>query len=449
MQLTSKGLTLPNAVKALQQQLLEQRTAVLKPTRFSVDLEPVDALDFLTGLGDLHLPHMAWGERNAQGRLVAMAGQALPPRHRQGTPEQLRALMGTAQPGLRAYVSYPFDANFSADAPAYCAAETRWLLPRVSCDGETLSVDLFPFDDPQAVLLQLGDMAACLSAKQNPASDAERPAIDKTAHWPDRNQWHGNVLQALDMIDGKALEKIVLARRTDCTLNQTVPSLQLFRELHAATPRCFHFYRRFDLGETFFGASPELLFRRRGTRFTTDVLAGTRPRGTNNSEDAALAAELLASKKDGREHDIVRTAILQGLHQLSRIVDAVTPAEVLQLASKQHIYSSISAELAPGVDDSTLLSSLHPTPAVGGYPSGNALAEIRRLEPFPRDWYAGPIGWIEAEGAEFAVGIRSAIARGKVLSLFAGAGIVEGSDPGREWDEVDNKIGDFLRILGS
>jgi menaquinone-specific isochorismate synthase len=95
-----------------------------------------------------------------------------------------------------------------------------------------------------------------------------------------------------------------------------------------------------------------------------------------------------------------------------------------------------------------VLRALHPTPAVGGYPNGEALEEIRAFEPFDRGWYAGPIGWIGADAAEFAVGIRSGLVRGSRLALFSGAGIVEGSVPEDEWAEIEQKIGDFTGMFG-
>ena len=94
------------------------------------------------------------------------------------------------------------------------------------------------------------------------------------------------------------------------------------------------------------------------------------------------------------------------------------------------------------------LPVLHPTPAVGGYPRGEALGEIRQLEPFDRGWYAGPVGWIGAEASEFAVGLRSGLVRGRTLALFSGAGIVAGSVPDEEWTEIEQKIGDFTRMFG-
>jgi menaquinone-specific isochorismate synthase len=94
-----------------------------------------------------------------------------------------------------------------------------------------------------------------------------------------------------------------------------------------------------------------------------------------------------------------------------------------------------------------VLRALNPTPAVGGHPKKGALEEIRSIETFDRGWYAGPVGWIGADGAEFAVGIRSGLVRGRRLTLFSGAGIVEGSVPEAEWAEIEQKIGDFTGVF--
>jgi menaquinone-specific isochorismate synthase len=94
------------------------------------------------------------------------------------------------------------------------------------------------------------------------------------------------------------------------------------------------------------------------------------------------------------------------------------------------------------------LEKLHPTPAVGGFPTDRALRDIARLEPFDRGWYAGPLGWIAKDASQFVVGIRSGLTEGKRLHLFSGAGIVEGSVPEKEWEEIENKISDFVTLFG-
>ena len=179
----------------------------------------------------------------------------------------------------------------------------------------------------------------------------------------------------------------------------------------------------------------------------SEVVAGTRMRGADSIADEALAIELLTSDKDQREHDIVRKSIRQKLHKFVDHLDVDSQASILRLVNKQHLRSHVQGTLKAGVDDGMLLKCLHPTPAVGGYPTDNALPEIARIEPFNRGWYAAPVGWIGADSAQFAVGIRSGLVEGKELSLFSGAGIVRGSDPDAEWREVENKIQDFIGIL--
>jgi menaquinone-specific isochorismate synthase len=135
------------------------------------------------------------------------------------------------------------------------------------------------------------------------------------------------------------------------------------------------------------------------------------------------------------------------LHKFVEHLEVDEQASLLRLAKKQHLRSNVQGSLKRDVDDCMLLSRLHPTPAVGGYPTENALPEIARIEPFNRGWYAGPVGWIGADDAEFAVAIRSGFIEDKTLSLFSGAGIVRGSEPGEEWCELENKIQDFMDIL--
>jgi len=120
---------------------------------------------------------------------------------------------------------------------------------------------------------------------------------------------------------------------------------------------------------------------------------------------------------------------------------------VRKLTHVQHLYCRFRGTLVDDISDSVLLSKLHPTPAVGGYPREKIQEEIASLEPFDRGWYAGPVGWVGHDAAEFAVAIRSALICGNRVSLYSGAGIVEGSSPENEWDEVENKIGGLIEVM--
>ncbi len=160
------------------------------------------------------------------------------------------------------------------------------------------------------------------------------------------------------------------------------------------------------------------------------ALAGSAPRGATGEEDRHLGSELLYSAKNREEHEIVTTTIRDSLASLcSRIWITDTP-ELLRLKNIQHLQTAIVGELLPGRSMLEALHALHPTPAVGGSPTEQALAFIRAHENLDRGWYAGPIGWIDLRGnGEFAVALRSALLEKNQATLFAGCGIVRDSDP--------------------
>jgi Isochorismate synthase len=180
----------------------------------------------------------------------------------------------------------------------------------------------------------------------------------------------------------------------------------------------------------------------------SEAVAGTRGRGDTPEADAALRDELMDSPKERREHAFVQEAIRDELDRLCTSVEAPEAPSDLALAQGRHLHARLTGTLRSGTSTLDLLDALHPTPAVGGVPTDAALGAIRTQEPFDRGWYAGPVGWIGADAAEFAVAIRSGLVRDDRLALFSGAGIVDGSEPEREWDEIEQKIGDFASILG-
>lgn len=136
--------------------------------------------------------------------------------------------------------------------------------------------------------------------------------------------------------------------------------------------------------------------------------------------------------------------------ELARRCNAVHTDEdvsVLRLDRYQHLYAAIEGILDQFTTDAELLRGLHPTPAVGGVPTREALEWIAETEPFDRGWYAGPVGWVGCDSAEFAVAIRSAIVTGNTLSVYTGAGIVDGSVPADEWAELENKLTPYTSLL--
>jgi menaquinone-specific isochorismate synthase len=265
---------------------------------------------------------------------------------------------------------------------------------------------------------------------------------------PDREGWRRNVERALCAFSEGRLDKVVLARQTDLRFAAELDAVLLAERLEEATPGSFHFYVEPEAGVAFVSASPERLFRREGRLIVSEAVAGTRPRGASEADDAELLDDLLRSEKDKAEHAHVRVGIGEALGPLCDELEVEGGVSEMKTTSRRHLVSRVRGDLREGVTDAEVLLALHPTPAVGGYPREGALEEIRTAEPFDRGWYAGPVGWIGADEAEFAVGIRSGLVRGRDLFLYSGAGIVEGSVPEAEWAEIEQKIGDFTGMFG-
>ncbi len=173
-------------------------------------------------------------------------------------------------------------------------------------------------------------------------------------------------------------------------------------------------------------------------------------RGRIPAEDDALAAQLLASTKDRQEHQFVIDAIRAHLAAAASALEVPGAPTVLRLRNIQHLYTPIHGHLRrPGESVLRLVRRLHPTPAMGGAPREQALAFLRDAEPFPRGWYAAPIGWFDAAlDGVFAVGIRPAITQHARAWLYAGAGIVAQSTAESEWAETALKFRPMLGALG-
>lgn len=197
----------------------------------------------------------------------------------------------------------------------------------------------------------------------------------------------------------------------------------------------------------FFGSSPEKLFERNGSHLFTEAVAGTRRRAQTACEDEQIEAELLGNVKDQREFTVVKQFLEERLSHFIECFSWEGEDRILQNMHVQHIYNRLSAKLLPSVTDADLLHCLHPTPALGGVPSCIAMEMIQQLEPFDRGWYGAPVGMVSAERSSFAVAIRSALMREKSLHLFAGTGIVKGSLPASEWDELEQKIHPITSII--
>lgn len=273
------------------------------------------------------------------------------------------------------------------------------------------------------------------------------PSFLSRSNSPDREGWEHNINAALDSFAQGETTKIVLARRATLTFDTALRPLDIVRRLYNPVSRAFVFCFQHDATHAFLGATPERLYRRAGTTLSTEAVAGTRKRGATEPEDAAIGEELLHSDKDQHEHGIVRKYIADILEQYGTITFADERAKLMTLPRLHHLYSRYEARLADTVSEADVLTALHPTPAVGGLPADRAVQAIAALEPFDRGWYAGPVGRIGHDDAEFAVAIRSGVVDDVYLHLYSGAGIVAGSNAREEWEEIENKLGNFLTFI--
>jgi len=270
---------------------------------------------------------------------------------------------------------------------------------------------------------------------------------ESETHRPNKAGWYRLVNQATQAIADGEFTKVVLARATDLVFSDELNAGALMAASRRVNFSCYHFYMAFDAQRTFLGSSPERLWRRRGTQLETEALAGTVAGHDDDATARRLGDWLMQDDKNQRENGLVVEDICQRLRGMTQTLD-VLPAEIVRLRKVQHLRRRIQAELNMP-DDTCCLLQLQPTAAVAGLPRAAALAFIEREEPFTREWYAGSAGVLSRRQSEFCVTLRSAMVEGNRLRLYAGAGIVEGSDPEQEWQEIENKAAGLRSLLFS
>jgi isochorismate synthase len=286
--------------------------------------------------------------------------------------------------------------------------------------------------------------------------DASLPLLDpgRLGHTEIRSvrspgEFEAAVSAAVERIGAGELDKAVLAREVVVRAPTAFDTAAVFGALRDLFPACFCFCCGTPEG-AFLGASPELLIRRSGASASTVALAGSARRSSDPAVDDHLGERLLQSAKDRSEHQIVARRIVRALRPNAVWVESAPEPGLAKIANIQHLATPIHAQLAEPHSAIELAGLLHPTPAVGGEPWPAAGELIDELEGMDRGWYAGPIGWMDAtEDGEFCVGLRSALLRDREAHLYAGNGIVAGSDPGAELAETEVKLEAMLPLLSA
>ena len=271
---------------------------------------------------------------------------------------------------------------------------------------------------------------------------------------PTEQGWQQLIGQATHAFQQGGMQKVVLSRQSLMSVSGSVNPWRLLAQWKMANPRSYVYAIESDTGDLFFGCSPERLFLRQDRVLYTEALAGTAPRGRNQEEDRWLEQGLLSDRKNIHENRLVLKDIRNRLAPLCESLEAERSHSVVKLKSIQHLRYLIRGVLNKEMPDGQLLELLHPTPAVGGSPRGEAMNFIEQFEGYSRGLYAGVCGMIAPDKTELSVSIRSALleasetgVKAQQLLLFAGAGIVQGSDASDEWQELNNKTATISSLL--
>ncbi len=263
---------------------------------------------------------------------------------------------------------------------------------------------------------------------------------------PDMDKWNSSVSDYLKIINRGEIEKIVAARRIDLQTDTDSDPFKTVDDLRKSGDYCFDFLLSFDSENFFIGSTPERLFYREGDLLVTESVAGTAPRGTDESDDEKLGNALLTSKKEELEHSFVTDDIVNKLGEICKPI-GISERVLLKLSTLQHLYRRISGKILSGIFDGEILEVLFPTPAVAGLPVEDSLRILESVEKFDRGWYSGVVGFVSSDVSDYYVSIRSILKGNNKIFIYSGAGIVKGSDPKREWDEISLKTEKYRKIF--
>lgn len=356
-------------------------------------------------------------------------------------------------------------------APERPGGERRELLARATAlaGRSSVIVGAVPFDRsaPAHLMVPRGvRRAEPLRAADASAALADPPRTDgeyEVQAVPSPQDHAQGVARALDRLRAGGLTKVVLARSLRLRARRPISARPILRNLALRDPGGYTFAVRLpsaDGGQqpggvprerVLLGASPELLVAKTGDQVVANPLAGSAARVVDPADDERRGAELLASAKDRHEHAVVVDAVAAALRPFCPGLHVPAAPELVRTATMWHLSTRITGTLPdPGTSSLTLALALHPTPAVCGTPTADAYRTIAEIEPFDRGFYAGVVGWCDAHGdGEWVVAIRCAELTGRSLRLFAGGGIVAGSDPRTEVAETTAKFRTLLHAVGA
>lgn len=327
---------------------------------------------------------------------------------------------------------------------------------RKTSDGaKRIVVGVVPFDTNRKAVFYIPEEAEFHTDYPAASLPRQERSNGFEIHGVDSPSYRDNVTEALKRIQSGALDKVVLARSVTVDFSSPIDIDAVYARLCARNGSAYVY--RVDLPDSLeqktssvlLGASPELVLSSDRGKIRSTPLAGSTPRAANALADEEVARALLNSRKDLAEHSMVVKAVGETFRQFADKVDVPSTPQLVQTPVIWHLGTYITGILRENVSPIALAYALHPTPAVGGWPQDAARKTIAELEDFDRGFYAGLIGWMDEDGnGEWVLTLRCGIVTGSKATVFAGAGIVAGSDPEKEHTETSTKLQTFINALG-
>ncbi|CAL0324440.1 unnamed protein product [Lupinus luteus] len=428
--------------------------------------EKVEAIDWLHSQNHLLLPRCFFsGREQNEDNLVSVAGVGSAVFFCHSHPfsywdwRSIRRFLSERCPLIRAYGAIRFNAKAKVSSEWQAFGSFYFMIPQVEfneLEGGSMLTTTIAWDNAlsrtweNAINALEATFCKVSSSIVKSPKQAPPTLILSSHNIPSRVDWHLSVNRALQMIkqNDSSLTKVVLARSTRVVPTADIDPLKWLACLKDEGANAYQFFLQPPNAPAFIGNTPEQLFHRKSLHITSEALAGTRARGLSPALDCQIELDLLTSPKDDNEFTIVRETIRRKLEAVCEKVVIKPKKMIRKLPRIQHLFAQLAGRLEREEDEFEIMSSLHPSPAVCGYPTEEAQLLIAETEVFDRGMYAGPVGWFGGGESEFAVGIRSALVEKDLGALiYAGTGIVEGSNPYLEWDELELKTSQFTKLV--
>ncbi|EKM5342413.1 isochorismate synthase EntC [Salmonella enterica] len=356
--------------------------------------------------------------------------------------------------GCFARYTEPAVAGDSPDSPFQQKLRQQFAEAKSQGIANPILVGAIPFDTRQPSSLFIPMEWQCFSRQQKQRTaryftDHQSLTVTARKAIPEQDAFEAMVARAAMLTATPDVDKVVLSRLIDITTDMAVDSGALLERMVAQNPVSYNFHVPLADGGVLLGASPELLLRKEGDRFSSLPLAGSARRQPDDVLDREAGNRLLASQKDRHEHELVTQAMKQILRDRSTELQLPSSPQLITTPTLWHLGTPFEGKANAGENALTLACLLHPTPALSGFPHQVAKKLIAELEPFDRELFGGIVGWCDAEGnGEWVVTIRCAKLHGNQVRLFAGAGIVPASSPVGEWRETGVKLSTMLNVFG-